>query len=78
MGKKIIVIFIVIFIVLGLGIIIKNKGNIYCTDESHRDAYPVNPFCTKCRGIDGTVRHECTNPNGESKYCSSCGKVVKD
>lgn len=77
MRKKIIVICIIVLIILGLGIIIKNKRNIYCTDESHRDTYPVNPYCEKCRGIDGVVQHECTNPNGEEKYCRTCGKVVK-
>lgn len=50
----------------------------YCTDESHKDAYPVNPYCEKCGGKDGIVQHECINPNGEDKYCRTCGKIVAD
>lgn len=78
MRKKVIVICFIILIVIGLTFIIKNKGNIYCTDEAHRDAYPVNPYCEKCKGRDGVVQHECTNPNGEDKYCRTCGKIVAD
>ena len=77
MRKKVIVKCFIILIVIGLAFIIKNKGNIYCTDESHRDAYPVNPYCEKCRGKDGIVQHECINPNGKDKYCRTCGKEVK-
>ena len=48
----------------------------YCKDNTHRGVFPVNPYCTKCHGRDGIVQHECTNPNGIDKYCSSCGKKV--
>lgn len=68
--KKIIVL---ILISLILGIIV---NNVFCFDDTHRKIYPVNPYCTKCHGRDGIVEHECTNPNGENKYCSSCGKIV--
>lgn len=78
MIKKVLIIFIIVIIALGLVFIIKNNDDMYCTDETHRDAYPVNPYCKKCRGIDGIVQHECTNPNGKDKYCALCGKIVKD
>lgn len=74
MFKKILVILLVIIllIVLVLGLI----NNYYCKDETHRDVYPVNPYCTKCHGKDGIKQHECTNPNGKDKYCRSCGKKI--
>ena len=50
--------------------------NIYCSEQSHRDVFPVNPHCSKCNNIDGIVRHKCTNPDGEDKYCTSCGKII--
>lgn len=60
----------IIFIIL----IIINET--FCFDKKHRKIYPVNPYCTKCHGRDGVVQHECKNPNGRDKYCSSCGKIV--
>lgn len=64
---------IVSIIVIALIVI---NSNIYCNNFSHRGVVPVNPYCTRCHGRDGFVRHECTNPNGKNKYCPSCGKIV--
>ena len=76
--KKGILLIIILIILLGLGIaIIINVNKEYCYNISHRGAYPVNPYCEKCGGRDGIVMHECTNPNGEKKYCRVCGKLIK-
>ena len=64
---------IVLILIVGIGIIV---SNVFCFDVTHRWIYPVNPYCTKCCGRDGIVQHECTNPNGNDKYCSSCGKII--
>jgi len=75
--KKSIMIIIILLIVLGLGITITINGNKeYCYDNSHRGVYPVNPYCEKCGVRNGIVMHECTNPNGEEKYCRVCGKLL--
>ena len=77
MNKKIIISIIIFIIVIMLTMFLIN-ANTYCMDKTHRGIYPVNPYCTKCKGRDGIVQHECTNPNGIDKYCSSCGKIVKN
>ena len=86
--KTKVVIGIVIFIIvaiIAISIIFSNTNDYnntensdYCTDNTHREVYPVNPYCTKCKGRDGIVPHECTNPNGIDKFCPSCGKIVKN
>lgn len=73
MKKIIVLILISLILILGIGTIV---NNVFCFDNTHRGIYPVNPYCTKCHGRDGIVQHKCTNPNGEDKYCSSCGKIV--
>lgn len=50
--------------------------NIVCTNTNHRNTYPVNPYCKKCRLIDGIIQHECKNPDGKDLYCNSCGKII--
>lgn len=73
MKKSIVLILISLILILGIGITVYN---VFCFDYTHREIYPINPYCTKCHGRDGIVQHECRNPNGEDKYCSSCGKIV--
>lgn len=48
----------------------------FCCESAHIGKYPVNPYCTKCRGRDGVIQHECRNPNGKEIYCRTCGKIV--
>lgn len=67
---------ITILIIIIISFIFVQK-TMYCTDISHKNAYPVNPFCTTCRQINGIIQHECKNPNGEEIYCPSCGKIAK-
>lgn len=81
MSKKVLIIISIIVIILVLGIgakyyLEKSKPEMfYCIDETHRYAYPVNPYCTKCGRIDGVAQHECSNPNGVVDiYCRTCGK----
>ncbi|MBP3595864.1 MAG: hypothetical protein J6J60_00465 [Clostridia bacterium] len=75
MIKKILI--IIFIICIGLFIFFSMINNNYCKDEAHRGIYPVNPYCTKCHDRDGVKKHECKNPNGKDKYCSSCGKKLK-
>lgn len=72
---KRIIVLIAMSLILIYGIITM-VNNIFCFDDTHRGIYPVNPYCTKCHGRDGFTQHECTNPNGEDKYCRLCGKKV--
>jgi len=72
--KKGIILTTIILIILGVLTFVIINNN-FCFDKTHRGVYPVNPYCSKCRGRDGIVMHECTNPNGEDKYCSVCGKI---
>lgn len=72
--KKFLTIVLVVFIMIFILIIQVN--NSYCKDESHRGVFPVNPYCTKCHNRDGIKKHECSNPNGEEKYCRTCGKKL--
>ena len=72
--KKIIVIIFISLILMCIFGMFLNK--IVCFNNYHRGVYPVNPYCTKCHGRDGDVKHNCTNPNGKDKYCSVCGKIV--
>lgn len=74
---KRIIVLIAISLIFIYGIIAM-VNNIFCFDDTHRGIYPVNPHCTKCHGRDGIIQHECTNPNGEDKYCRLCGKIVVD
>lgn len=76
MKKIIILILISLILILGIFGIRIIVNNMFCFDGTHRGIYPVNPYCTKCQGRDGIVQHECSNPNGEDKFCSSCGKII--
>lgn len=78
--KKIItgVVSLIIILTIGIPISVKIVNNTFCYEVSHREVYPVNPYCEKCRGRDGDIQHECTNPNGKEKYCRVCGKIVSN
>ena len=78
--KKIItgVVSLIIILAIGIPISIKIVNNMFCYEVSHREVYPVNPYCEKCRRRDGDIQHECTNPNGKEKYCRVCGKIVSN
>lgn len=67
---------VILLIFVGLASVVWIINNIFCFNDAHRDIYPVNPYCTRCRGRDGIVQHECTNPDGREMYCRSCGKIV--
>ncbi len=73
MKKPILILLIFLILVFSFWTIISNS---FCFDSTHRGIYPVNPYCTRCRGRDGIVQHECTNPDGREIYCRSCGKIV--
>ena len=51
-------------------------NNIYCQDYTHKDVFPINPYCTKCQAREGQVQHKCTKPNGIDIYCRVCGKEM--
>ena len=78
--KKIItgVVSLIIILAIGIPISVKIVNNMFCYEVSHREIYPVNPYCEKCRGRDGDIQHECRNPNGKEKYCRVCGKIVSN
>ena len=76
--KKSIICVIILLIILVIGIVINVNivNNMFCYEVSHREVYPVNPYCERCGGRDGIVQHECKNPKGEEKYCKVCGEIV--
>ena len=78
--KKTIICVVILLVLLAIGIAISVNivNNMFCYEVSHKGVYPVNPYCEKCRGRDGDIQHECTNPNGEEKYCRVCGKIVSN